>query len=295
MKTKIYIITLVMMLLLSCGQTNEKKNKLLDKKQPVVKTFEQKEKERLEKRAEIEKEEKIDSIRLDKVLSDALKIASLEIKQKKFQKKYKVRPDNEYDVQVEINIDDYFIKNEPQLIIRRLEPNNVHIDIYSKDGNKFKKVLSHKQWTLTYVNDTIRDINGDDLKDFVVNWYGATGCCLKAFSDIYLLRKDKKEFSKGFEFINPTFSPEEKIIRGVQYGHPGQTEIYKFKWNGETVDTLEYIYYDTDEEGKKTGKIIISKKRAYSKNKKDIKKLNSIPTEYKKIEGFDWFTGKGYE
>lgn len=268
MKTKIYIITLVMMLLLSCGQTNEKKNKLLDKKQPVVKTFEQKEKERLEKRAEIEKEEKIDSIRLDKVLSDALKIASLEIKQKKFQKKYKVRPDNEYDVQVEINIDDYFIKNEPQLIIRRLEPNNVHIDIYSKDGNKFKKVLSHKQWTLTYVNDTIRDINGDDLKDFVVNWYGATGCCLKAFSDIYLLRKDKKEFSKGFEFINPTFSPEEKIIRGVQYGHPGQTEIYKFKWNGETVDTLEYIYYDTDEEGKKTGKIIISKKELTAKIKK---------------------------
>jgi len=291
MKTKIYIITLVMMLILSCGQTNEKKKKILDKKQPVVKTFEQREKERLERRAEIEKEEKTDSIRLDKVLSDALKIASLETKQKKFQKKYNVRPDNEYDVQVEINIDDYFIKNNPQLIIRRFEPNNVHIDIYSKDGNKFKKVLSHKQWALTYVNDTIRDINGDDLKDFVVNWYGATGCCLKGFSNVYLLRNDKKTFSKSFEFINPTFSPREKIIRGVTYGHPGHTEMYKYKWNGETVDTLEYVYYETIEDEKKTGKIIISKKIAYSKNKKDIKKLNSIPSEYKKIEGFDWFTG----
>ncbi|SHH25900.1 hypothetical protein SAMN05443663_106221 [Flavobacterium defluvii] len=284
-----------MMLLLSCGQTNENKNKLTNKKQPVSKTFEQREKERLEKKAEIEKQEKIDSLKLDKVLSDALKIASLEIKQKKFQKKYIVRPDKEYDVQVEINIDDFFTKNNPQLIIRRLEPNHVHIDIYSKDRNRFKKVLSHKEWSMTYVNDTIRDINGDGLKDFVVNWYGATGCCLKAFSDIYLLRKDKKEFSKGFEFINPTFSPEEKVIRGVQYGHPGQTEIYKFKWNGEAIDTLEYLYYDTDEEGKKTGKIIISKKRSYSKNKKDIKTLNSIPAEYTKIEGFDWFTGKGYE
>ncbi|MTH13953.1 hypothetical protein [Flavobacterium sp. LC2016-01] len=291
MKARIYIKALAMMLLLSCGQTNEKKNKLLDKEKPVTKTFEQREKERLKKRAEIEKQDKIDSLKLDKVLFDALKVATPEINQKKLEKKYNVRFDNEYNVQVEISIDNYFTKNNPHLIIRRLSPGNVYIDIYSKDGNKFKKVVSHKEWTMTYMNDTIRDINGDGLKDFVVNWYGATGCCLKGFSDIYLLRKDKKEFSKGFEFINPTFSPQEKTIRGVEYGHPGQTEIYKYKWNGETVDTLEYVYYDTDKEGKKTGKIIISKKRAYSKNKKDIQKLNSIPDEYKKIEGFDWFTG----
>lgn len=283
------------MLLLSCGQTNEKKNKPSNKKQPVTKTFEQREKERLEQRAEIEKQDKIDSIKLDKVLSDALKIAIPEINQKKFEKKYTVSLGNENDVQVKLNIDNFFSKDNSHLIIRRYSPGEVNINIYSKDGKNFKKVLSHKEWTMTYVNDTIRDINGDGLKDFVVNWYGSSGCCLKAFSNIYLLRKDKKEFSKDFEFINPTFSPEEKIIRGVAYGHPGQTEIYKYKWNGEAVDTLEYIYYDTDEEGKKNGKIIISKKRAYSKNKRDIKKLNSIPAEYKKIEGFDWFTGKGYE
>lgn len=295
MKTKIYITTLAMMLLLSCGQTNEKNKKSLDKKQPAVKTFEQREKERLEKRAEIEKQDKIDSLRLDKVLYDALKIATLEINQKKFQKKYKVRPDNDYDVQVEINIDDYFTKNDPLLIIRRLEPDNLYIDIYSKDGNKFKNVLSHKQWTLTYMNDTIRDINGDGLKDFVVNWYGANGCCLKAFSNIYLLRKDKRTFSNNFEFINPTFSPKEKIIRGIQYGHPGKTEIYKYKWNGEAIDTLEYVYYDIDKEGKKTGKLIVSKKRPYNNNEKEIKRMNTIPDEYKKIEGYDWFTGKGYQ
>ena len=280
-----------MMLLLSCRQTDEKENKPLDKKQPVAKTFEQKEKERLKKRAEIEKQEKIDSLNFEKALSDALSIANAKINNKKFQKKYKVRPGNEYELQVEISIDEYFTKSNPNLIIRTVGPMNVSIDIYSNNGKKFKKILSHKQWTLTYVNDTIRDINGDGLKDFVVNWYGATGCCLKAFSDIYLLRKDKKEFSKGFEFINPTFSPKEKVIRGVEYGHPGQTEIYKYKWDGEAVDTLEYVYYDTDEKGKKTGKIIISKKRAYNKNKKDIKTLNSIPVEYTKIEGFDWFKG----
>lgn len=279
------------MLLLSCGQTNEKKNEVSGKKQPTGKTFEQTEKERLEKRAEIEKQEKIDSLKLDKILSDALKIATLEIKKDKFQKKYNVRPDDEYDVQVKINIDNYFSKNNSHLIVRRSGPNNILIDIYSKDGNEFKKVLSHDEWALTYVSDTIADINGDGLRDFVVNWYGATGCCLKAFSNVYLLRSDQKTFSKSFEFINPTFSPEEKIIRGVEYGHPGETEIYKYKWNGEKIDTLEYVYYDTDKKGEKTGKIIISKKRAYNKNKKDIKKLNSIPSEYKKIYGYDWFTG----
>lgn len=280
------------MLLLSCRQTDEKKNKPLDKKQPVTKTFEQKEKERLKKRAEIEKQEKIDSLNFEKALSDALSIANVKINNKKFQKKYKVRLGNEYERQVEISIDEYFTKSNPNLIIRTLGPMNVSIDIYSNNGKKFKKILSHKQWTLTYVNDTIRDINGDGLKDFIVNWYGATGCCLKAFSDVYLLRRDKKAFSKSFEFINPTFFPKEKIIRGVKYGQPGETEMYKYKWKSEAIDTLEYVYYDTDKEGKKTGKIVISKKRAYSKNKKDIKKLNSIPTEYTKIEGFDWFTGR---
>ena len=41
-----------------------------------------------------------------------------------------------------------------------------------------------------------------------------------------------KTISNNFEFINPTFSPKEKIIRGVCYGHPSETEMYKYKWNG---------------------------------------------------------------
>ena len=135
---------------------------------------------------------------------------------------------------------------------------------------------------------------GDGLNDFVVNWYGSTGCCLKAFSNVYLLRQDKKAFSENFEFINPTFSPKEKIVRGVCYGHPGETEMYKYKWNGEKVDTLEYVSYERNEKGK-TGKVIISTDRPYGEKFKTLKVLNSVPTEYKKIEGYDWFTGKGYE
>jgi hypothetical protein len=42
---------------------------------------------------------------------------------------------------------------------------------------------------MTYVNDTIKDINGDSLNDSVVNWDGVTGCCLKGFKSSPLQTK----------------------------------------------------------------------------------------------------------
>lgn len=257
-------------------------------------SLDKKEKNRLEKRREIEEQNYADSIRLDKVLQDALKIANQNIGKNRFIKKYEVSPDS-IPVGVEINLDYHFTKANPHLIIRRNDPSAIYIDIYSKGDSKFKKVVSHEEWTMTYVNDTIRDINGDGINDFVVNWYGATGCCLKAFSNVYLLRHNKKTFSENFEFINPTFSPKEKIVRGICYGHPGETEMYKYKWNGEQIDTLEYVSYDKNNKGVKTGKIIISADKPYGDIIKTLKVLNSVPTEYRKIEGYDWFTGNGYD
>lgn len=277
----------------SCGQPNEKKNVAVVTTDTLQANLDKKESERLEKRKKIEQQANTDSIRLDKILQDALKIAYQNFGKEKFVKKYDVATDS-IPVSVEVNLDYYFTKENPHLIIRRNDPSAIYIDIYSKADSKFEKVVSHEQWTMTYVNDTIRDINGDGLNDFVVNWYGANGCCLKAFSNVYLLRQDRKSFSENFEFINPTFSLKEKIVRGVCYGHPGETEMYKYKWNGEKVDTLEYVSYERNEKGK-TGKIIISTDRPYGDKFKILKVLNSVPTEYKKIEGYDWFTGNGYE
>jgi hypothetical protein len=166
----------------------------------------------------------------------------------------------------------------------------VYIDIYLQTEDRFVKVLSHKEWGMTYVSDTLRDINGDKLKDFVLNWYGTNGCCLKAFSNVYLFQSNKGTFTSGFEFINPTFSPNEKIIRGIGYGQPGETEMYKYKWDGEGVDTIEYIYFDKNSKGEKTGKVVRSTEGGQIK-----RLLNSVPNEYKKVNGYDWFTGTGYE
>ncbi|MCK5857412.1 MAG: hypothetical protein KAG64_07975 [Bacteroidales bacterium] len=231
MKKTLHILILVIFTIqISCRQTSNKKDISVVSADTLLTSIDKKEQERLEKRRKIEEQDYADSLRLDKVLQDALKIAYQNINKDKFVEKYEISP-NSIPVSVKINLNYHFTKTNPHLIIRRNESNAIYIDIYSKSDNKYEKVISHEQWALTYVNDTIRDINGDGLNDFVVNWYGSSGCCLKAFSNVYLIRQDKKAFSENFEFINPTFSPKEKVIRGVCYGHPGETELYKYKWN----------------------------------------------------------------
>jgi len=181
-------------LLFSCGQQNDKK-KTLSVTDTLQTNLDKKEKERLEKRKENEEQNKIDSINLDKFLKDAIKIAEQNIDFDRFKEEYvETMADSSYQVEVSVRSDFYFTKKNPHLIIRRNGPGSIYIDIFSKKDNQFLKVLSHEQWDMTYVNDTIRDINGDGSKDFVVNWYGSSGCCLKAFSNVYLLRPDKKTF-----------------------------------------------------------------------------------------------------
>lgn len=293
MKLKIFFLAILFIFISSCEKQKETKKvstPLLE--QTETSNFEKLEKERKAKRKIIENSYKKDSLKLEAILMNALKISNNNINKNKFFNEYEDKFEDENTVKVEINSDYHFTKNQPHLIIHRYAPNEVLIDIYSKTNNKFKRVASHTQWSMTYVNDTIRDINGDGLNDFVVNWYGATGCCLKAFSNVYLLRADKKEFSRNFEFINPTFSPKEKIIRGVCYGHPGHTEMYKYKWSGEQIDTLEFISYEVKVNEEKTGKIIVSNKLPYSKNYKVLRRLNNPPKEYQKIDGYSWFLGE---
>lgn len=235
-----------------------------------------------------------DSLAFDKILQEAVKTALKNSAQNIFTKKYEVvsEADGLPVVEVKIDLAYHFTKALPHLIIRRKDPGAVRIDIFSKEGNKFRKILSHEEWSMVYTGDTIRDINGDGRKDFVVNWYGSNGCCLKAFSIVYLMRNDDATFAKNIEFINPTFSPKEGVVRGVCYGHPGETEMYKYKWNGEAVDTLEYISYEMNDKGTKTGRVILSSDEPYSKRYKVLKILNAVPKEYHNIGGYDWFTGK---
>lgn len=282
-------ILLIFVLSISCNKKEERINKTKSLDSISVRNKE-KEKKIEEKRKEINKQKKKDSLSLDKVLKSALEKAKKYKNKNLFFEKYKVLADF-CDVEVEINSNYHFNNTQSHLIIKRTSSGEINIDIYSKSKNEYKKVIQHNEWSLTYVNDTIRDINGDGLKDFIVNWYGATGWCLKGFSNVYLIRNDKQTFSKDFEFINPTFSPNEKIIRGICYGHPGETEIYKYRWDGEKIDTLEYLSFQKDKKGSKTGKFLLTTDQPYGKKYKIIKICNKVPSEYKKIDGFNWFLG----
>lgn len=291
MKTsiQIFFFGFLSTMIISCKQQDKSQCNSLANSDSLKTKQELLEEERIENRKTIEEQNKRDSLRLAKIMIEALKIADQNIRKDTFSIEYNVIYDS-VSTRVEINSDYYFSRYFTHLIIRRDESNAMYIDIFYKKNNRFKNVLSHEQWSLTYVNDTIWDINGDGFKDFVVNWYGATGCCLKGFSDVYLLRQNKKDFTDQFEFINPTFAPDEKIVRGVCYGHPGETPLYKYKWNQYKVDTLEYVYFEKDENGNRTGKILISNNEP-SGIFIILNRLNKVPVEYTKIQGYDWFTG----
>lgn len=285
-----FVVALLLFLMVSCQQNDKKAKPVVPQQDSIALEQQKKEQERSDKRTAMLEREKYDSLQLDLFLKKALQLADKNKNRNQYKESYvETMPDSSFQVTVTVGSDFYFTKQHPHLVIRLESPNTNCIAIYSKTGQQFKKVASHEEWNMTYVSDTIRDINGDGLKDFVVNTYGANGCCLKAFNMVYLLRSDKKGFSEGFEFINPTFSPNEKTIRGICYGHPGETEMYKYQWNGEKVDTIEYVSYQKNAKGEKTGKVILSKDR-YGE-KPGYKVLNAVPKEYTKIKEYDWFTG----
>jgi hypothetical protein len=177
------------------------------------------------------------------------------------------------------------------LIVQRKNPGDTYYDIYIKQKDSFVHVLSHKQDDAN-APDTLLDVNGDGMKDYLINWYGNIGCCLKNFYAVYLYQPQTGTFSEMYTFINPTFSAKEKVIRGVEYGHPGETSMYKYRWNGLQVDSLESIYFEKNDIGEKTGKIIrnIVLNNNWETTRKQ--KLNQAPAEYRRIYGYDWFLGK---
>ena len=285
----------LILLFFACGQPKDKKPFVTSSIDSTQKNNEKNEPERLERRKQIEAQEVLDSLRLDKILKKALGIGKSNINKTNFSMDFQTIDTVNGDVETNVTIGNLFSKVQKHLLIKRHAVGYIFINVFKINKEDIKPVLYHKQWNIEYVNDTIQDINGDGYFDFVVNTYGSTGCCLKAFSNVYLLQSNRGTFTNGFEFINPTFSPKEKIIRGVCYGHPGETEMYKFKWNGENVDTIEYVYYERNAKGKKTGNIIYSNRRPNDDNVTILKRSRSVAAEYTRIDGYDWFTEKGYE
>jgi len=271
----------------SCGQLDFKASKSSDTNNVIETTTDStKEKSSTEKQKEIDDSNRIDSIRQSKVMKVAMTIAKQNISKDYYKISYESFPDDSsYAVTTEIILGHLFSKDKKHLLIRRRVPWGSFLDLFLIKDDSLIPEVNREQDCMTYISDTIFDANGDKQKDFLVHWYPSSGCCRRNIYNVYLYDSSTGTFSKDFEFMNPTFSPKEKIIRGVAYGHPGEVELYKYKWNGMQIDTIEFIHPNVN----KKGTYIKTKKRSYRPLETEGIKLNTVPREYHSIESYDWF------
>ena len=262
MKTAINILTMVIItIILGCRQTANQDKKSIVKNETINKMSANNEITKEERQKQIAEESRIDSLRLGIALKDAFKTAQPEFKKDNFTKQYELQPDDSsYTIYIEIEIGGLFKDQYKYFLLRRHVPWATYLDIYKIIGYNTKKLIEREQGGMTYIRDTIFDTNGDGHNDFLVHWYPSSGCCRR---NVYLNQPDKGNFTQDYEFINPTFSAKEKIIRGVGYGHPEEVELYKYKWNGLQVDTIEFIYPDANKKGQfiKTKKVHIDRQK----------------------------------
>ena len=287
MKTTTNILTLVFLtIIFGCRQTANQDVNSITQNDSIPKTPSKNDLTKEERQKQFEEENRIDSIRLDIALKDAFKVAQTEFKTDNFKKEYEIQPDDSsFIIKIEIEIGRLFKDNQKYFLLRRHVPWATYLDLYKVKDDKAEKLIKREQGGMTYIRDTIFDANGDGHKDFLVHWYPSSGCCRRDVYNVYLNQPDKENFTNDFEFINPTFSANEKIIRGVEYGHPGEVGLYKYKWNGLQVDTIEFIYPDANNKGQ----FIKTKKGAYRPTEKEGVVLKTVPKEYQKIESYEWF------
>jgi hypothetical protein len=244
------------------------------------------EEERKQRRMEIEEQERNDSIQLWKALNKGLVYATKNKEKNSFQYKFEMLTDNSsIKVQTNLSYGHLFSKDKKHLIVRRTVPWGVISSIFILEKNNLKKVCEIEPLANTFIDDTVRDINGDSYKDFLVHTYSTSGCCRRDVYSAFLYFPKTGRFTSDYRFMNPTFSPNEKLIRGVEYGHPGEVGLYKYKWNGFRVDTIEFIYPYHD----KKGQFIKTTKQEYLPTKNEGAVLKSLPNEYQKIESIEWF------
>jgi len=212
----------------------------------------------------IEYNDSIDSVRLEVMNQKAFSIANL----KKGKSMYVFNSDT-----ISLKLGYIFSHNVKHLMINRKSNYLVFTDIYMITNNGFKKVCSKSINSLSYISESIRDVNGDGYLDFLFHWYPESGCCLRDIYDVFLQKKDGS-FVEQQEFVNPNFDSKKTII-GLCYGY--EAPLYKYKWNDFKVDTIEYIYLPDSTNGNQ----IIRKKNLRSDEKVEI--LKRLPTEYIKI------------
>lgn len=145
----------------------------------------------------------------------------------------------------------------------------------------------HSDLEISVVGDTIFDFNGDGYKDYALHLYSDRGCCPRDVFRVYLYLPHSAGFTSYYEFMNPTFFPKEKIIRGIAYGHPGELPLYEMMWDGVLLKPLRYIYPNWKDTSQYT--FLEYKNRDDFPEFSIAKKLKQVPIEFKNIDGYEYF------
>ncbi|OQP61891.1 hypothetical protein A3860_30985 [Niastella vici] len=289
---KLFLITIVALLFSCQNATKPQPVTVIDSSQktPPRDTLSPNEvmtdEEQEQKRMAYEKQDNTYRIRESIILDHALTYANRNKNLHSFQHEFRMTPqDSSGIVTTQMIFGHLFAQNKKHLLIRRISSTQTFCSIYLLENENFKKVCEQEQIGSTHDEDSIKDVNGDQYKDFLVHWYPYSDCCRRHIVNVFLYKPNTGSFSRKFEFINPTFFPEEKIVRGLEFGKPGKIGLYKYKWNELTVDTLEFVYPDLNN----PGKFIKTKTQTKNPTADDGTVLNGLPAEYKRIESIDWF------
>ena len=170
-------------------------------------------------------------------------------------------------------------------VIHAFDQAEALINLYDLDKGTVREKVSESLPLLADPSDTIFDANGDGIKDFALRFYPSSGCCRRDVYYLYLSPEKKEGQLSYIELINPTFYPKEHLVRGIGYGWPGHVELYKYRWRGEALDTLEYILPDPTTKGK----TFLKGRNLYGSTKEKEIHLTKLPKEYQTVIGLDYF------
>lgn len=198
-------------------------------------------------------------------------------------------PDGQLLVITSLKLGPLFAHDQRHLLVRRLTPDDAYFNVFHLRAGRFVAVLADTIEHLAYLGDSIYDVNGDQRRDLLLNFYPASGCCLRNAYSVFLYRKDTGSFSRSFRFINPTFSPAEHVVRGIAYSHLGEGPLYKYRWRGLRVDTVEYIY---PADSTHRAYLRQPRRRCYCPHEPIAEQLPSLPSEYRRLDGIEWFLGR---
>jgi hypothetical protein len=188
------------------------------------------------------------------------------------------------------------------LIAHLIVKSDKRIDVYAKDiGNyiniptllsekKYSQVIHFEGSEFIEMNDLVDDFNGDGYLDYAITIYPRSGCCPRNVFHVYLYLPHCGGFTPYYEFMNPTFYIDEKIIRGVTYGQPTDAALYEKKWDGVLIKDLRKIYVNQHDTLNFTYRLFKGNGDDGYSNLDKGKLLKKIPKEFMNVGGLGWFT-----